>query len=60
MQSLLFRKIDEAIVQTLIQLLIKSKFFIFFDHVTMSDSNVETIDVFRKNFRLRLFKDVDC
>ena len=59
MQNSLFKKIDEAIVQALIQLLVESKLFIFFDHMTVGDSNVKTIDVLRKSFRLKLFKNVD-
>ena len=40
-------------------MLVESKFFIFFDHVAMSDSDVETINVICKNFRLKLFKSVN-
>ena len=59
MQNSLFKKIDEAIVQTLIQLLIKSKFFILFDHVAVSGSDVKTINVIYKNFCLKLFKSIN-
>ena len=40
-------------------MLVKSKFFIFFDYITVNDNDVETINIICKNFRLKLFKNVN-
>ena len=43
----------------MIQLLVELKLFIFFNHVAMSDNDVETINIICKSFRLKLFKNLN-
>ena len=38
---------------------IELKLFIFFDYIAVSDNNIETINIIYKNFRLKLFKNLN-